>query len=264
MLGLCATGESARRLSAGPFPALASDITARLSAPDGWASPELLVHCASSRGGDADSYRAVYRDGLENVLCAFDPARVLFTGSTSVYSQADGSLVTEESPADPKRETGAILLQAEALAQQAGGIVARLAGIYGPGRSALLKNFLDGSARLENGGGRWINQIHRDDAAAALLRLADAAVASGVYNVCDDTPCTQRDVYRWISGHLRRPLPPEGPADPDSRHGGTCRRVSNAKLRATGWTPAFPSYRDALAALVGAQAVAPPAIPIRP
>ncbi len=251
VLGLCATAESAARRAGGAFPLAAVDITKKLVVPGGWESPDLLVHCASSRRGGAEEYRAVYRDGMENLLDVFAPARVIFTGSTSVYAQSDGSLVTEESPAEPGRETGRILLEAEAIALRAGGTVARLSGIYGPGRSVLLRKFLDGTARLEDGGGRWINQIHRDDAATALLRLAAGDVARGIYNVCDDTPCTQREVYTWISGFLGQPLPPDGPADPGRKRGLTSKRVNNDKLRATGWSPAFPSFREALPGLVG-------------
>jgi len=250
VLGLCATPESAARRAEGPFPVVAADITKPLSVPGGWESPDLLVHCASSGRGGAEDYRAVYRDGLENVFGAFAPERVIFTGSTSVYAQADGSLVTEDSPAAPQRETGRILLEAEAIALRAGGTVARLSGIYGPGRLVLLRKFLDGTARLEDGGGRWINQVHRDDAASALLRLAAGDAMRGIFNVCDDSPCTQREVYTWISGFLGQPLPPDGPADPGRKRGLTSKRVSNAKLRATGWLPAFPSFREALPGLV--------------
>jgi nucleoside-diphosphate-sugar epimerase len=103
-----------------------------------------------------DAYRAVYRDGLEHLRDAFSPKRLVFTGSTSVYSQTDGDGCSEDSPAEPDRETGRVLLEAEKIALDDGGIVARLAGIYGPGRSVLLKKFLEGSAVLEAGGNRWI------------------------------------------------------------------------------------------------------------
>ena len=242
MLGLCATEESAIRLSAGAFPVHAADITRKLAVPEGWHAPDLLVHCASSSHGGADSYRAIYRDGLENVLSVFSPRRVIFTGSTSVYSQVDGSLVSEESPAEPLMETSLVLLEAESLALKSGGIVARLSGIYGPGRAILLRKFLEGTARLENAGHRWLNQIHRDDAASALLRLSGGSVASGIYNVSDDTPCLQRDVYAWIADFLQRPLPPDGLEVRNSKRGWTSKRVSNAKLRAIGWKPAFPAW----------------------
>jgi len=252
VLGLCATAESASRLAEGPFPVAVVDISKPITAPAGWEHPEVVVHCASSGRGGADAYRAVYRDGLEHLRDAFSPKRLIFTGSTSVYSQVDGGWVGEDSLAEPDRETGRVLLEAEKIALDGGGIVARLAGIYGPGRSVLLKKFLDGSAVLEAGGNRWINQIHRDDGARALLQLAQNEAAAGIYNVCDDTPTTQREIYGWIADFLNRPSPPEGPADLNRKRGWTSKRISNARLRALGWSPRYPGYRDALPELVGA------------
>jgi len=250
VLGICSTGESAARLAAAPFDVQAVDITGPLGKiPDRWRHPDLLIHCASSGRGGPSAYRAVYRDGLENLLGFLQPSKVIFTGSTSVYARADGAWVDEASPAEPERETGQILLEAERLSLEAGGVVARLAGIYGPGRSVLLQKFREGSAVLEAGGSRWINQIHRDDAAAALFQLSDPAAAPGIYNVCDDTPATQREVYAWIAEFLKKPLPPEGPPDLTRKRGWTSKRVSNARLKNLGWAPRFPAYRDALSSL---------------
>jgi nucleoside-diphosphate-sugar epimerase len=252
VLGLCATAESAARLAGRPFSVAVVDISKPMTAPSGWEHPDVVVHCASSGRGGADAYRAVYRDGLEHLRDAFSPRRLVFTGSTSVYSQVDGGWVSEDSPAEPDRETGRVLLEAEKIALDGGGIVARLAGIYGPGRSVLLKKFLDGLAVLEAGGNRWINQIHRDDGARALLQLAQNEAAAGIYNVCDDTPTTQREISVWIADFLNSPLPPEGPADLNRKRGWTSKRISNARLRAVGWSPRYPGYRDALPELVGA------------
>jgi nucleoside-diphosphate-sugar epimerase len=103
---------------------------------------------------------------------------------------------------------------------------------------------------LENGGTRFINQIHRDDAARALFYLATKMTSPGIYNVTDNTPATQRDVYQWIADVLKKPLPPSGPADLNRKRGWTSKRISNEKLRATGWSPHFPSYREALSTLL--------------
>ncbi len=260
VLGLCATPATAARLAGKPFEILKADITGSLSEiPLEWRLPDLLVHCASSGRGGADDYRKIYRDGLSNLLDVLAPRRVIFTGSTSVYAQDDGQWVDEESPAEPSRETGRILLEAEKLALDSGGIVARLAGIYGPGRAVYLRKFLEGSAVLEAGGSRWINQIHRDDAALALAFLANSAVPSGVYNVCDDSPVRQRDLYGWIAGRLNKPLPPEGPPNPDRKRGWTSKRVLNTRMRATGWAPGYPSFREGLPALIAAMSETPPA-----
>ena len=252
-MGLVRGSESLASLAERPFASAACDVTdgASIAALTPLLrNVPLAIYCVSSGRGGADTYAAVYRDGLSRVLDAWSPGKIIFVSSTSVYGQKDGSWITEASPAIPDRETGRILLEAEQVALASGGSVARLSGIYGPGRSVLLKKFLSGEAVLEDDGQRWINQIHRDDAASALVRLSDPVVPAGLYNVTDDTPASQREVYSWMGDFLKRPLPPEGPADLNRKRGWTSKRISNAKLQTTGWIPHFPSYRDALPQLL--------------
>jgi nucleoside-diphosphate-sugar epimerase len=171
---------------------------------------------------------------------------MLFVSSTSVYAQNDGSWVTEDSPAEPSAPTSRVLREAEEVALNRGGQVARLAGIYGPGRFVLLQKFLDGAAVIEAGGRRHINQIHADDAAGALFHIISRNLPLGIYNVADDSPFTQLACYERLSATLNRPLPPRGPLDTTRKRGVTDKRVSNAKLRSLGWTPAYPSFQVAL------------------
>jgi nucleoside-diphosphate-sugar epimerase len=223
--------------------ALACDVgnaadVARLPAADA------IVHCAASGRGGAEAYQHVHVQGCANLTKAFPGTPLLFTSSTSVYAQTDGSIVTEESPAMPDRETGRLLLEAENLTLAAGGTVARLAGIYGPGRSVILKKFLSGEAVIEEDGRRFLNQIHRDDAARAILHLVTSR-ATGVFNVSDSTPLSQLECHQALSRMFDRPLPPSGPRDENRKRGWTHKRVSNAKLIGTGWEPEFPSFLDA-------------------
>lgn len=241
--GVTRSGASANE----GFPILSCDITdanavARLP------RTEAIVDCVSSSKGGAEVYEQVYFHGAKNLLEKLAPKNFLFTSSTSVYAQTDHSTVDEQSAALPDRETGRILLKTEALVLEHGGIVARLAGIYGPGRSVLLRKFLDGSALIEGNGERIINQIHRDDAAAAIWMMITTPVATGIYNVSDDTSILQRDCYAWLSQHFNKPMPPSGPIDPNRKRGWTSKRVSNAKLRACGWRCEFPSFYSAVSA----------------
>lgn len=208
-------------------------------------SPDFIVHCAASGRRGADAYQRVYVDGCRNLLSAFPEVPLLFTSSTSVYAQTDGSVVCEESVAEPDRETGRLLLAAEAIVLDAGGTIARLAGIYGPGRSVILKKFLSGEAVIEEDGRRFINQIHRDDAARAILHLAERRLG-GVFNVVDSTPMSQLDCFQSLASHFHLPLPPSGPRDLNRKRGWTHKKVSNAKLVASGWSPEFPSFLDAV------------------
>jgi len=244
--GLTHSAESAQRMTSEPFAVAACDINDR-AAVRALAPFDVVVDCVSSGRGGPDAYRSVFLEGARNLLETLHPARFIFTSSTSVYAQTGGVTVTEESLATPLRETGQILRATEDLVLANGGIVARLAGIYGPGRWVLFEKFIDGRAVIEDGGDRIVNQIHRDDAASALVFLAAApGIAPGIYNVADELPVSQREAYAILAEHSGLPLPPEGQADLARKRGVTSKRVSNAKLRALGWTPEYPSLRAAL------------------
>jgi len=219
------------------------DPDAVLSLPDA----DAVVHCAASGRGGAEAYQRVYVDGCRHLLHRYRDRPLLFTSSTSVYHQTDGSVVTESSPTEPDRETGKLLLAAESLVLGAHGIVARLAGIYGPGRSVILRKFLVGEAVIEEDGRRLLNQIHRDDAARAVFHLLNHPAARGrCFNVCDSQPLAQLDCYRALAAHFGKSLPPSGSRDLNRKRGWTHKHVSNAALIATGWSPEFPSFPDAI------------------
>lgn len=250
VLGICARPQSLPPLSSRSSEARALDITVPFAIEPAWRHVDALVHCAGPDQATTESYRLVYVQGLRNAVAAFAPRRVLFTSSTSVYAQTDGSWVDEASETRPHRETSRILLEAEDIALNAGGSVARLSGLYGPGRSVLMRKFLSGEAILEGDGTRWINQIHRDDAARALVQLVEGRANPGIYNVTDSTPATQLEVYSWLADHFHRPLPSYGPADLQRKRGWTNKRVCNRRLRKTDWQLTYPAYRDAIPTLI--------------
>jgi len=205
---------------------------------------DLVVHCASSRGGDADQYRRIYRDGVVNLLQSFPGARIVFTSSTSVYGQRDGSWVDENSPAEPGTTKGEILREAEEIVLAHDGIVLRLGGIYGPGRSFLLQSVMHGAAALPSPE-RYVNQIHRDDVASAILSVAQQTniAPRRIFNVVDDKPSSNREILAWLSSELRRPLANSVERSVRKR-GASNKRVQNGRLRALGWKPRYPSYKE--------------------
>ena len=245
--GWTRSAESAASLSAKPYPVREVDISEPAQLAKCAGMFDTVVHCASSSGGDAEKYRRVYLDGARNLLEKFPGSKLLFTSSTSVYAQRDASWVTEESQAKPMRETSRILLETEGLVLGSGGIVARLAGIYGPGRSALLSKFLAGTAMINRDKDRFVNQVHRDDIAAALfLLLSCETEIAQIYNVVDDQPLLQSECYRWLAQRLNRPLPPSGRSIQERKRGDSNKRVSNGKLRALGWTARYPSFAEGM------------------
>lgn len=177
------------------------------------------------------------------------PRRIVFTSSTGVYGADDGSAVDEDTPPQPSEATGRVLLATEELLANSGfpATALRLGGIYGPGRTRLVEQVLNGEAHYGVAPPRFTNRIHVDDAAAAVVHLLELADAPAVVCGVDDACVTEGEVLVWLARRLGalepRPLPGRSP------HGGG-KRVSNARLRASGFNFAYPTYRDGYEALI--------------
>ena len=215
-----------------------------------------VANCAASSVGGPEDYRRVYLEGTVNILrwlAPHPPKKYVYTSSTGVYGQNDGSLVEETSPAEPPSETGRVLVQTETLLREAvrtqgfPAVVLRLSGIYGPDRGYWFKQFLSGQAVMEGQGERVLNMVHRDDVAGAMVAALERGRPGEIYNVSDSEPVTQRAMFEWLAAELGRPLPPSVPENPEAIRGRgvTQKRISNRKLRAElGYEFKYPSFRE--------------------
>jgi nucleoside-diphosphate-sugar epimerase len=245
--GWTVSPQSAGKLMAKPYPVRVVDITNAGDIGGVREEFDVVIQCASSGGGSEEEYRRVYRTGARNLVDAFPRASLLFTSSTSVYAQKQGEIVDETSPANPVHERGRILLETEEIVLSHDGMVARLGGIYGPGRSFHLRKFLAGEGVIDDANDRFLNQAHRDDIASALFLLAERRtdLTRQVFNVVDDQPLLASDAYRWLSGHLQRSFS-SGNLAARRKRGDSNKRVSNKKLRALGWEPRYPNFDVAM------------------
>jgi nucleoside-diphosphate-sugar epimerase len=265
--GLRRSALAAAELSRAGLQPLLADITqaeslAKLPRHFDW-----VVNCAASGGGGADDYREIYLEGNRNLIAwlAGSPLRkFIYTSSTSVYGQNDGSLVTEKSPVQPEAETAKVLVESENILLGHDGsrgrsphhprfpaVVLRVAGIYGPGRGHWFKQYLRGAARIEGDGARWLNMIHRDDLIGVIIAALRDAKPGEIFNVADNEPVSQLKFYEWLAAELNRPMPPMVPADAEiwRKRGVTNKRVGNAKLRAElKYEFQFPDFRAGYAA----------------
>jgi nucleoside-diphosphate-sugar epimerase len=211
-------------------------------------SGDTVVYCASTRGGEVADYEHIHGRGLELALAHWHKAggrKFLYTSATSVYGQDDGGWVTEQSPTEPVADTSRVLLAAERRVREAGGVVLRVSGIYGPGRTMLLRRLEEPDPRLPGDGTRWINMVHRDDVAGALEFLAGREVPPGeVFNVSDTEPVTYKDFYEWLCPRVGKPVPPPGGDLSLKKRGLTNKRVDSGKLRQAGWILEYPTYRE--------------------
>lgn len=210
---------------------------------------DAVVYAVSADARDPAAYRAAYVLGLERLLDRVGEVdRLLYVSSTAVYGQTDGSWADEDSPTTPTAFTGEILLEGEGTARAAGGTVLRLAGIYGPGRTRLVDQVRAGQAPCPPAA-TYTNRIHRDDAAGALGHLLVLPAPVDTYVGVDDDPAERCTVLRWLAGRLDAPEPVV--TDEPARRGGN-KRLSNARLKASGYRFRYPSFRDGYAAMLGA------------
>jgi nucleoside-diphosphate-sugar epimerase len=235
---------------------LSADITRRaeldaLPLPFDW-----VVNTVASNRGGPEEYLMTYFEGMRNILQwleAAPPKKMVYTSSTSVYGQTDGSLVKETSPAEPRSELGQVLVAAERLLLEAvltkkiPAVILRAAGIYGPGRGHLFLQYLKNEARISGHGERLLNMIHRDDLAACILTALKSGRPGEIYNASDDEPVPQIHFFRWLSETLGKNMPPfvrEDEAAPRKR-ALTHKKVSNRKLRMElGCALRYPTFRQ--------------------
>lgn len=206
---------------------------------------------------------------LESIVPALARAQAFpdwigYLSTTGVYGDFDGRWVFETSPLKAQSVEGARRVGAERDWQEVGrgmGLtvtVFRLPGIYGPGRSAL-DRLRAGEGRRIVKPGQVFSRIHVDDIVSGLLASLDKPRAGGVYNLVDDEPAPPQDVMEHAARLLGAPVPPDLPFNELGLSPATRRfyaenkRVSNARAKAElGWRPAYPTYREGLAAILEA------------
>jgi nucleoside-diphosphate-sugar epimerase len=216
-----------------------------------------VVNCVAA-GGDAENYREVYFNGTKNLiewLAPNPPKKFVYTSSTSVYAQNDGSQVKESSPTEPTAETSKILVETEKVLLNAAtqkkfpAVILRVAGIYGPDRGHWFKQFLKDAAHLEGDGARILNMIHRDDLVGCIIAALKNGRAGEIYNAADDEPVSQLHFFQWLAQAVDKPLPPSVPENLDRRRGATNKRVSNRKLKMElGHRFKYPTFRQGYSA----------------
>jgi len=190
---------------------------------------------------------------------------IAYLSSTSVYGDAGGDWVDEESPlrARPEDVKAWPRVQAEAawLRLQSPVHVFRLGGIYGPGRSvlpALLNSRSESASQRGRDGKRWTSRCHVDDIVSVLLAsMAKPAIGSRLYNVCDDNPAPRSEVVTFASRLLSKSGVAEEPNNDAAQQTAPRRsgekRVCNQRIKdELGIRLRYPSYREGYRAMIDA------------
>jgi dTDP-4-dehydrorhamnose reductase len=184
-----------------------------------------------------------------------------YLSTVGVYGNANGGWVDENTPPSPINERSRHRIMAEQqwleLGKKAASAVQifRLAGIYGPGRNALLK-VADGTARRIIKPGQVFNRIHTSDIAQVLMASVERPSRNTIYNVADDEPGPPQDVITYAAELLGAEPPPEVPFDRANMTSMARtfyqdnKRVSNKRIRDDlGVTLLYPTYRQGLRSL---------------
>jgi len=216
-----------------------------------------IVSSVPPRGGEDPALDAVQAATLSR-----DLRWLALLSTTGVYGDQDGNWVDETAPVVPASRRGGLRASQEQhwldLSAQRGWPVHifRLAGIYGPGRSAFDK-LRDGTARRIVKPGQIFSRTHVTDIVAILKASIAAPRTGGIYNVADDAPCPPQDVIAHAATLLGVPIPPDIPFEsaelsPMARSFyADNKKVSNALVKSElGVTFTYPSYRDGLAAIL--------------
>ena len=216
------------------------------------------THVLVSVPPDAGGCPALRRLGA--ALAAARPGWVGYLSTTGVYGDRGGAWVDEDGALAPVNARSAWRVAAERAWLGSGLPVMtfRLAGIYGPGRSAF-DRLREGRAQRVVKAGQVFSRIHVDDIAAVLRASMARGEAGRAYNVADDEPAPPQDVIAFAAGLLGMVPPPEvafedaGLSDMARSFYAESKRVSNRRIREElGVALACPTYREGLRAILAA------------
>jgi len=201
-----------------------------------------LIYMPTPAARDQAAYEAIFIQGWKNLWAAMKqiPARTLLVSSTAVYGEDNGGVVCEETKPDPGGFNGKVLLAMEQLVSRCTEnlVVARISGIYGPGRERLIRQAASEGLAVQQFPAQFTNRIHRDDAAAVLKHLLEIDHPEALYLVTDDRPAAKYEVVKWLA-NKQGYASPRGIADENAGRG---KRVSNQRLRDSGFRMSYPDY----------------------
>lgn len=211
-----------------------------------------VVACLAPGGRGAEHYERTYVDSVGTLLETYsrrETRAFVYTGSTGVFGQSDGSEVHERTPVEPKSDTAQVLARAERQvldrAQSFAACVVRLSGLYGPGRLGVIDRVVKGRLALGRGDDAWMNFCHLTDAARSVVAALDRGRAGETYHASDANPVRRREVILWVAERFGfDPVrEPQGPAATAR----ISRRIVAAWSRERlGVELAYPSFREGL------------------
>ena len=221
-----------------------------------------VLYCVGFDRSKGLPIRAVYVDGLRHALghLVDRVGKLVYASSTGVFGQDDGDWVDEDSPTEPRSESGRAVLEAEEAIgsyELLPSTILRYSGLYGPGRIMRREGLLKGEPVVGDPE-KYLNLIHIDDAAKVAVAALDATDPGAIYLASDDRPAPRREFYDLAAQALGVPAPRFEAPSPDSPKAGrdeSNKRVSNARMRAElGVKLTYPDVTTGVPAAIEAEA----------
>jgi len=213
---------------------------------------DYIFYIVSASGYNDVAYYQAYVLGLKHLISALPsaPKRLFFVSSSSVFGQSDGEHVTEESPTEGKNFSSKRLLEGEevTLATDYPSTVVRFGGIYGPGRTHLIDLVNDGKAHCMEG--VYSNRIHTEDCVGVLQHLMNYKKTEDLYIGVDNEPTLTCEVYEWLAEQLSVSDIEHIEPTENSRAQRSNKRLSNEKIRSTGYKFKYPTFKDGYSVLL--------------
>lgn len=208
------------------------------------------VLCSVPPDGEGDPVLDLAAEAIRTA----SPAWIGYLSTTGVYGDHGGAMVDEDTPPSPNLDRSRRRLAAETRWRAMGAHIFRLAGIYGPGRSAV-DTVRAGQARRVVKPGQVFSRIHVEDIAAALRASLSRPHPGAVYNLCDDDAAPPQEVIAFACDLLGVVPPPEVAWDEARKTLSPMalsfyadnKRVDNGRMkRELGVSLLYPTYREGL------------------
>ncbi len=178
--------------------------------PDTGAQTIVIALSAGERSVEA--YRRTYLEPIHRLRESFDrwqvlPERIVVVSSTRVYGEDSGGYVDDESAVGSEDPYAQILIEMEQAAQSlpVSVVIARLSGIYGPGRNWLQRMALQADPDLPPDNS-WTNRIHMDDAAQAIVHLLMIEPVEASYIISDTESQSRFRMFNYFREKAGLPL----------------------------------------------------------
>lgn len=204
--------EHASKLESTGFNAIVSTLDDPVALPEICFSGSTVFYLIPPPGGGIiDSRAGKFIACLESTE---KPCRIVYMSATSVYSEAGGGVVTEDSIAEPVSAMGKRRLDAENAFLAYGAdnnvpvIILRVSGIYGPGRLPLMQ-ISQGQPLLREEESGPSNRIHADDLAAVCVAAGQYSENDVIFNVSDGNPSSMTTYFNSCADMLGYPRQPQ-------------------------------------------------------